>query len=79
LAVNGEAAPRAACNRAGNPQGSGFDRGAIPAFTVTFADGSNYPLPDAAVDVDDRLIVLRRDRRLRRSIGSAATLDSPWQ
>jgi hypothetical protein len=25
--------------------------GAIPAFTVTFADGSNYPLPDAGVNV----------------------------
>jgi len=65
LAANRSATPRAACNRAGNPQGSGFDRGATPALTVTFADASNYPLPDAAVDVDDRLIVLRRDRRLR--------------
>jgi hypothetical protein len=51
----------------------------MPAFTVTFADGSNYPLPDAIVDVVDWLVVLRRDRGLRRSIGSAATLDSPWQ
>jgi len=51
----------------------------MPTFTVTFADGGNYPLPGAIVDVVDRLVILRRDRRLRRSIGSAATLDSPWQ
>jgi hypothetical protein len=28
----------------------------MPAFAVTFADGSNYPLPDAAVNVIDRLL-----------------------
>jgi hypothetical protein len=51
----------------------------MPAFAVTFADGSNYPLPNAAVDVIDRLVDLRRNGRLRQSTGSAATLDSPWQ
>ena len=28
----------------------------MPAFTVTFADGDNYPLPDAIVDVVDRQV-----------------------
>ena len=28
----------------------------MPAFTVTFADGGNYPLPGAIVDVVDRQV-----------------------